>query len=89
MSDQFYRGRPEVEVADLQEAFRRTGMTKCELAHRLGWMRPNVDKVNRYLGFRPDSGSRGVRKEPRQRLSYEVALELADAMDVDPVDVGL
>lgn len=82
--------RPEVPVEPLREAFERSGLTKGELARRLGMMKPNVDQVNRLLGYRPDSDSRGkLRPRPRQQTSYAIALTVCEVLGVDPVDVGV
>jgi hypothetical protein len=78
---------PEVETALLRAAFERSGVSKGELARRLGWMRPNIDQVNRALGYRPDSNSRkpGVRLENRVRMSYRLATRIARALPgIDP-----
>jgi hypothetical protein len=78
---------PEIDVAPIREAFEQARISKGELANRLGWTRPNIDQVNRALGYRPDSNSRG--RSTRQRMSYTLALRIAEAMNVDPVDLDL
>lgn len=84
------RERPEVETEKLRRAFERSGMTKDELARRMGWVRPNIDKLNRALGYRPDSNSHGgVRSEVRKKTSYSLAVRLAKAMDADLVECGV
>lgn len=85
------RERPEVETEKLRRAFERSGLSKGELAIRMGWIRPNLDKLNRALGYRPDSNSRtpGVRTKVRQRTSYSLAVRLAKAMDADYVEIGI
>ncbi len=83
------RGVGEVPIDALKKAFERSGMTKVELATKMGWMRPNIDRVNRTLGYRPDSNTRGVRRQPRTYVSYAMAVRLCDALGADPVDVGV
>lgn len=84
-----YRGSGEVPNAPLREAFERSGMSKGELATRMGWARPNVDRVNRALGYRPDTGSRDRPPRPRQLLTYEMALKLCSAIGADPHECGI
>jgi hypothetical protein len=86
MADQEYGGKPEVPTEALRVAFERSGISKGELAKRLGWMRPNIDKVNRALGLREDTG-KSVRRK-RNKATYRLASEIVDALpEVDPVDV--
>ena len=77
----------EVPVDGLREAFERSGLTSGELARRLGWTKPDGYRVYRQLGLTPHH-SRG-HVEFRQTMSYDRALEIANALGVDPVDVGL
>lgn len=85
------RPPPEIPTANVRAAFERSGVSKTELAERLGWMRPNIDKLNRALGYRPDSNSRPpyVRKEVRQRMSYDLAARICEALNASPHDVGI
>lgn len=79
-----------VPVKPFRDYFLALGISQCELARRMGWMRPNIDKVRRTLGLRPDSNSRdGVRAEPRKLVTYRTAERLMVAMNADPIDVGL
>lgn len=80
----------EVPTVRLREAFEKSGLSKSELAARLGWVRPNIDKLNRALGYRPDSNSSGgVRTEPRALMSYELAVKLCEAMNADYFEAGI
>lgn len=80
-----------VPTEKLRRAFERSGVSKSELAKRMGYVRPNIDRLNRALGYRPDSNSRppGVRKECRQFLSYDLAARLCEALQADPRECGL
>ena len=78
----------EVPVDGLREAFERSGLTSGELARRLGWTKPDGYRVYRQLGLTAHHTHRG-RVEYRQTMSYRRALEIAQALGVDPVDVGL
>lgn len=86
-------GPGDVPVEPLREAFLRSGVSAYELAIRLGWTRaepsrrPDVTRVKRSLGLMPyrSNGRRMVRRKVR----YERAVELADAMNVDPYEVGI
>jgi hypothetical protein len=66
-------------------------MTEAEVARRLGWIlynRPNAgdgSRVRRYLGLRPESGSRQLRRASR----YNTAVALIEAMGFDPIDFDL
>lgn len=77
----------EVPVENLQAAFRKSGITKAELARRLGWTRvvPNLKRVNFALGFETQTAT-GKKQE---RVTYETALRLCRAMDADPFEVGV
>lgn len=75
----------EVPLAPLREAFAGSGLTFCEVARRIN---RHESFVRRYLGGRihysPD-GSRRV----LATTNYENACALAEAIGVDPFEVGL
>lgn len=77
----------EVPVENLQRAFRKSGLTQAELARRLGWKRvvPNVKRVRQCLGFETQTAT-GKKQE---RVTYETALRLCQAMNADPFEVGV
>lgn len=81
--------RREIAVAPLREAFLRSGLSKGEVARRMGYMRPNIDKLNRALGLRGDSNTRGVRLYGRQFTTYATAAKLCEIIDGDPFACGL
>ena len=83
------RGQFEVPVAPIAEAFARSGVTASELARRLGWVRPDTTRVRRQLGQLPDFNGRGYPITPRETMSYTRALEIAEALGIDPVDLNL
>jgi hypothetical protein len=92
----YFTGPRKVEVALLREAFLRSGLTAGDVARVLGWRaagsqrgRADSQRVKRYLGITPYPGTRGYPPRLRERFSYEMAVKLAEAIGVDPVDVGL
>lgn len=91
-------GRGEVSNAIFRDRFieryNREELTLGELAGRLGRTRSETSYVQVLLGLRPykadrrnGSGNSGWRY--RQKLSYETAVKLAEALDIDPIDAGL
>jgi len=79
-----------VRVQPMREAFLASGMTIAEFARRMGMHRtvPNVDQARRSLGLRPDSDSRvGVRERTREFVTLGMALRMADALGLDPVEL--
>jgi hypothetical protein len=84
--------RGSVPLAPFREAFLASKLTLSEMARRMGYERPkpNVDRMRRTLGLRPDSSSRdGVRSKPRQTVTYHTAVKLADALELDYTDMGI
>ena len=89
--------RDLVPVAPLREAFQdRPHLSAGDLARNLDWCRsrpgygvriPDRTRVKRALGLMPyrSNGRTLVRKS----VSYERAVELAEAMNVDPYEVGI
>jgi hypothetical protein len=78
--------RGEVDVAKLQQALKRSGLSKSELARRMNWMRvkPDVHRVNQYFGLERLSNG-----ERRKKVTYEVALKLCKALNSSPIDLGI
>jgi len=83
------RGQFEVPLEPLRDAFLRSGVSASELARRLGWVRPDSERVRRSLGLKLDQNSRGYPPRLRETTSYERALAIADALGIDPSDVDL
>lgn len=88
-----YMRRCEVSIAPLREAFERTGLTATEVARSLNWYdhrgRADGQRVKRALGILPSAMGRGCGSKCIRSTSYERAVKLADAIGIDPVDVGL
>jgi hypothetical protein len=80
-------GHDRVPVAPLREAFLRSGVTAYELARRLGWTKPDPDRVEKQLGLRRDTNGHGSSTTLRGTTSQARALEIIRALDIDPVDV--
>jgi hypothetical protein len=76
-----------VAVDPIREAFERSGVSADEVARQLGWMRPDGTRVRRQLGLITTYDGRGRRVQ--QTIGRERALEIAEVLGVDPVDVGL
>jgi hypothetical protein len=82
----------DVPVEPLREEYlRRDDLTPGEIARRLGWWKrpgvPNADRVRVQLGLR--SYRSNGRRLTRQRVRYERAVELAEAMNMDPHEAGV
>lgn len=83
------RGRPEgsgfseVSVEKLRSAFERSGLSKSEVARRMGWTRIKADihRVSALLGQEPDGAGR-----VRKRVTYKTALRFCKAIDADPFE---
>lgn len=76
-----------VDVSVLQGALTQSGLTKSEVARRLGWTRdtPDTCRVRRVLG----ECASGGKKPPQKAVSYGMATQVLSAMGFDPVDFGL
>lgn len=75
-------------VEPFQQAFWRTGMTQDELGKLCGF---STGYLGRVLGLRRYcSGRRGARRWTVARtLSYQNAVKIATALDLDFVELGL
>ena len=71
----------------LRRAFADSRLTPGEVARRMGWLRPDSQRVRRYLGLSPQ-WYQGSPYQART-TSYHTAVELVRAMGLDPVDYGL
>lgn len=84
-----------IDVAPLREAFEASGLTPSTVARRLGWMKysghtdPDVTRLRRALGIAPVIAARTGARYTNQRIGYDLALLIARALNIDPVDVGL
>jgi hypothetical protein len=97
--------RELIDLKPLQELVAESGVSHTELARRLGWMRMkrtrwggtyitgDGSRVARTLGLVDQQpGGRRVHRPGRcrnRRIGVEQAQRIADALDLDPVDVGL
>lgn len=81
-------GRFEMDVAPLQQAFLASGRNASEVARELGWTRPDGNRVKRVLGLSNYSQGRGRRRRRRESCSYEMYVEVARAIGVEPADLG-
>lgn len=92
--------RAEVDISALRAAFEASGKSPAEVARAMDWFctnryggkaRPQTvadgPRVLRQLGCKP--AWNGGRPTVRQTCSYERATQLAHAIGVDPVNVGL
>jgi hypothetical protein len=78
--------RGTVEIAPIREALRREGITPGELARRMNWVRPDVQRARVQLGMKGDAGRRKTR---RQKMDYATAYSIAMVAGLDPHEVGL
>lgn len=90
-------------MTPLQEEFLRRQeagtMTAYRLAKLVGWecpraggrrgTRPDDSRVRNALGLKQYNPGRGYPPRFRTQVREETALKLAEAMHLDPVDVGL
>ena len=91
---EFADGGVVIPVEVLQEKFLDSGLTAVELAQRLGWTRDHGrradgERVRRYLGLIQQPGGKGRVAKYKVRMYDSTALEIAEALGLDPVDIGL
>ena len=79
--------RDQLPLDPFRDAFLRSGMTISEFARRMGYVRtvPNIDQARRALGLRVDAD----REQPRQRVSYQQAVKMCDALELDYTDMDV
>lgn len=80
-----------IDVGPLRAAFVRSGLTTSEVCNRMGWKNPDgspdTTRLLRALGLKAHV-SRGYRT-CAQRINIDRAALIADALNVDPFEVGL
>jgi hypothetical protein len=93
------RGQSEIDITALRDAFKASGKTAADVARGMGWTckisprgkpaRRVADgpRALRAMGCKPYHDRNGPRT--KRTCSYEMAVRLAEAIGVDPVDVGL
>lgn len=69
-----------VPAEPFADAFARSGETPSAVAYRLNWLRPNRSRADT---------SRLRRALAQPHVNTSTALLLAEALGLDPVDVGL
>jgi len=79
----------EVPTDLIRSVFEQSGVSASELARRLGWLRPDSARVSRQLGITFDRNGHGSPIRNRGTMSYERAIEICEALGIDPVDVDL
>lgn len=80
-----------VDNAPLREAWEKSGVSLCELAQWLGYARGSHGDeapVRRALGLKT-TRSRGFLLAPQSKMLHSTALRYAEALSLDPIDVGL
>lgn len=81
----------KIDNARLREAFAQSGLTAAEVARRLGWRAGTSwdgSRVNRWLGVTLDrSGTRKARSY-RRLIDAETAGLIAEAIGVEPWEIG-
>lgn len=73
-------------VGPLRDAWERSGLSLSTVARRLGRVyggQADTTYVRRRLGLASHHGA------IQTHVGYDVAMQIAQALDVDPVDVGL
>lgn len=78
--------RGHIPIAPFQRAFDDSGLSAYEVAGRIGWdrnhkgvRRPDASRVLRALGLKGD--------EPQACVNERTAKQLAQGMNLDPVDL--
>lgn len=90
-------GRGTIPVAALAKAFQESGLTPTALAIELGWYRthgkvknePDCGRVKKTLGLKPYNPGKGRPRRCREKVDYETAERLCEAMGAMPYEVGL
>jgi hypothetical protein len=75
-----------VDVAPLREAFERSGLSATDVALRMGWLKPDCNRVTKALGITPYHMGHGFKPKHREHLRWDTAERLAQAIGMDPVD---
>lgn len=81
------KGGAIIPVAGLQKAFKKSGLSKCEIARRMGMFKriPDIWKLNEMLGFVKKTAS----GKPQQHVTKHTALRLAKAMGASRFELGI
>jgi hypothetical protein len=88
-SDDWIDNRP---IREAVETAVRNGTSYNEICNRLGWSTPDgngdTSRLRRRIGAMPYLAGNGVQGRSHT-IHYDVAVSIADAINVDPVDLGL
>jgi hypothetical protein len=80
-----------VDSTPLRDAFERSGLSASELCVRLNWRqrcgKPDTSRLKRALGLMPMWS--GGRAACSARIGLDRAALIADALNLDPREVGL
>lgn len=71
----------------LRQAVLAGDKSLTEIARDLGMVRPDTARLRRLLGI--SANGKGGRRYRQAGMSYDNAVRIASAADIDPVDVGL
>lgn len=81
-----------VNNAELREAFLNSPFNAGQVAKSCGWLKDGVtgdsSRVLRPLGLKAYKNGQGMTTTNRN-IDYDNALKIAEALGLDPVDVGL
>lgn len=84
-----------VPVAPLAKAVEECGLSASEICRNLGWVRDcgksDTSRLRRRLGLLQATSVKGTKvyRGYQRRITYDLALRIAKAAHIDPVDVGL
>jgi hypothetical protein len=93
--------RVTVEVEPFRERFLQltaNGTTASDIAERLGWTlggsatrpgNPDVVRVKRAVGLMAYEPGHGRPRRFKERITYEMAVQLAEALHMDPHEAGV
>ena len=81
--------RDYVPVAPLREAFKRSPMSLADMARSLGWMWTAMRTPRGCLGLGITGYYSRGKWRHQEYITYRTACLLAEAMDIDPYEVGI
>lgn len=78
----------DVPVGPILAAFLRSGMTRGQLARKMGWLRADNTRAGKELGLvAKNHGSKG--SWAKKFLTYDLAVRLVEAIGADPYECGV
>jgi hypothetical protein len=86
-------GKGRVPVEPFRKRYEELGERPSTIALRLGWlnsdMTPDTSRVKRRLGIMPYNMGRGYGLTRNSTVTYNVAVQLCEALNMDPWEVDI